>query len=458
MPLAVAVWGAGSAALALSLNALRVDVEGWRLGHNQRLWTLLTLGGAALAIGSMIAAAAAALSLLRARRSAGAALTVAAFGGGALVLVVQLVATWSWPLDVASRGWRLDALVVGDWVRCAVPVLATIGLCAAGWADRGVRLIAPGAIGAALLAVPPPPLVSWAHSWIEHGAWRWDVDAGAYVMRPDGRMWIVPALIAVGGLAWAAGTAVLVLRQPAVPTDAVAPRSPAPALRRFAVASVVMPIVAVAAGLAIALAQGQPASETRLLAVLIPVAVGAASALVALSLLAIAGADVAPAASRRCTAAAILILWCVAVVAAQTLWSQRPEAPSRFFTVFEAPWMPGMVGAAFAVLALLCIASALAVVARQAPPADAQSRQTGAGPRSHRWAGQPASRHQGIIVVLALVIGAATAPWVLGFGTRELPLDPLRVATLASAAIINLGSWLALARTAWRLAAALDRT
>jgi hypothetical protein len=100
--------------------------------------------------------------------------------------------------------------------------------------------------------------------------------------------------------------------------------------------------------------------------------------------------------------------------------------------------MPGMAGAVAAVAALLFITSGLAAVAREA--------------------GQPPGRAQAVIVLLALVIGAATVPWVLGFGTRTIPIDGLRIATLASAALLNLASWLAIARVAWRVAAALERT
>ena len=98
--------------------------------------------------------------------------------------------------------------------------------------------------------------------------------------------------------------------------------------------------------------------------------------------------------------------------------------------------MPGMVGAAVAVMALLNINAALTHVARQA--------------------GQPPSRAQNIIILLALVIGALTTPWVLGFGTRSLEMDTLRIATLGSAALVNLAAWIALARSAWRTAIAFD--
>ncbi|MBZ0237358.1 MAG: hypothetical protein K8M05_33885, partial [Deltaproteobacteria bacterium] len=113
-----------------------------------------------------------------------------------------------------------------------------------------------------------------------------------------------------------------------------------------------------------------------------------------------------------------------------------PGLNPLLFAIFEPPWMPGMVGAAVAVVALLAIASSLAAIARQA--------------------GQRPSRVQTVVIVLALVIGALTTPWVLGFGTRRLELDTLRVATLASAAVVNLAAWIALARSAWRAAAAID--
>ena len=92
--------------------------------------------------------------------------------------------------------------------------------------------------------------------------------------------------------------------------------------------------------------------------------------------------------------------------------------------------MPGMVGAVVAVVAILSMASALNAIARQA--------------------GQRPSRGQTVVVVLALVIGALTTPWVLGFGTRSLEMSSLRVATLVSAAVVNLAAWIALARSAWR--------
>jgi hypothetical protein len=73
-----------------------------------------------------------------------------------------------------------------------------------------------------------------------------------------------------------------------------------------------------------------------------------------------------------------------------------------------------------------------------------------------RHAGQEPGRFQLVVVVLALVIGAATVPWLLGFGTRALPLDGLRIATLGSATVVNLAAWFALARAAWRTAAAAE--
>ncbi len=436
LAVAAAMLAASGAALPLVLTALRFDAAGWQRGDNQRLWTLFTLGASALSLGATVVAAAGALALVRMRRTPGAALAAAAFGASAVALSIQLVATWLWPWAGAARGWRMQIGDIGGWVATAVPLLATVGLCAASWGDRAIRVVAPAAVGAALLAAPPPPLLSWAYSWVEFGAYRWDVELGAYRLVPDARLWIVPSLLAAGWLAWGASTAWLVARQPGVPSDALAPRPPAPCLRRLSVSMLIMPVVGVGAGLVIAMVQGRPADGTGPLGVVIPSAVAAASALVAASLIAVAVTDVSAAAARRCAAAAICVLWLVAVVVAQTLGSQRPEAPPKLFTVFEPPWMPGMAGAVVAALAMINMASALAVMARDA--------------------GQPTSRAQTMIVVLALVIGAITTPWVLGFGTRSLPLDALRISTLGSAALVNLAAWIALARSAWRVAASFD--
>lgn len=213
------------------------------------------------------------------------------------------------------------------------------------------------------------------------------------------------------------------------------PRSPAPSLRRLAVALAVVAVVVIAAGLAVALAQGQPSARTHPLELVVPVAVAVAAALLAAALLELLRADLPPRASRALAVAAVLVVWIVAVVAAQTLWARR-GAPRPGFTIFEDPWMPGLVGAAVAGAALLALAVGLDALAR-------------AGGRA------PARGHAAI-VALALVVGAATAPWVLGFGTRSQPLDGLRVATLGSAALVNLVAWLALARGAWRAAADAD--
>lgn len=443
LPVAAAVAAMAHAGLTIALNVIRMDP--WPLYNPayQRYWPLITMGARAVTIGAMIVGAAAALSLVRARRSAGAALTAAAFLTAAVALCAELVATWIWPWYEAGRGWRADVLHVTDWVIAAPPLLAAIGLCAAGWADRAVRVIAPGAIGAGLVLASPPPLTSWAYSWIEHGTWRWSVEAGSYVQVPDARMWIVPGMIAAASLAWGVGVVLLVQRLPPVPVDTVAPRPPAPALRRLAVALLAMAAIAVVAGIAIALLQGKPAHGARPFELAIPIAVAVACTAVAAALVNVAVTDVVPRAVRGAAIAAIAVLWCVAVVAAQTLASQRPDPdlsgglnPLLEFAIFDPPWMPGMVGAAVAVVALLAMASTLTAIARQA--------------------GQRPSRVQTVIIVLALVIGALTTPWVLGFGTRRLEMDTLRVATLASAAIVNLAAWIALARSAWRTAAALD--
>lgn len=440
LPMAVAVAGISHAAIMIVLNIFRTDPDGLQDPDNARLWALFGIGGRAATIGAYIVAAVASLSLVRSRRSAGAALTAAAFVVASLAMCVELVATWMWPWFEANQGIRADVLDVTHWTLSATAVASVAGLCMAGWADRGVRLIAPAAIGASLIVSAPPPLIDRAFGWVERETWRWSVEAGAYVQIPDARMWIVPSIMAVATLAWAAAIAVLVMRQPPIPVDTVAPRPPAPALRRFAVSLLVMAAVAVAAGITIALVQGKPADGTGPLALLIPIVVGIAAAGVAAALVNIAVTDVEPRAARFTGFAAICVLWCVAVIAAQTLASQRPRASGPMnpllFAIFEPPWMPGMVGAAVAVLALVGIAAALTALARQA--------------------GQRPSRVHTLVILLGLAIGALTTPWVLGFGTRSLEMSSLRVATLASAAVVNLAAWIALARSAWRTAAAFD--
>jgi len=434
LPVAALVAAVAHAGTTVALNLIRAGTWSSYGPSYQWRWPLIAMGGRAITIGAMIVAAAAALALVRARRSAGAALTAAAFVTSSVVLCVELVATWIWPWHEAGAGWRGDVLHVTDWVIAAPPLLAVIGLCAAGWADRGVRLVAPGALGAGLVMSSPPPLTSWAYAWVEHGTWQWSVEAGSYVQLPDTRMWIVPGVLASASVAWGIGVALLVHRQPPVPVDTVAPRPPAPALRRLTVALLVMAAVAVAAGIALALVQGKPADGARPLELVIPIVVGLACVGVAAALVDLAVTDVVPVAARAAAVAAIAVLWCVAVIAAQTIGSQRPDPDDRFgpplFAVFDPPWMPGMVGAVVAVVAILSMASALNAIARQA--------------------GQRPSRGQTVVVVLALVIGALTTPWVLGFGTRSLEMSSLRVATLVSAAVVNLAAWIALARSAWR--------
>lgn len=440
LPVAALVAAISHAGLTIALNVIRTGT--WRSHDPSSAWSwpLIAMGGRAIAIGAMIVAAVAALSLARARRSGGTALTAAAFVVSSVVLCLELVATWIWPWHEAGVGWRADVLRITDWAIAAPPLLAVLGLCAAGWADRGVRLIAPGAIGAGLVMSSPPPLTSWAYSWVEFGTWRWNVDAGSYLQVPDARMWIVPGVMASASVAWGLGIALLVSRQPPVPVDTVAPRPPAPALRRLTAALLAMAVVAVAAGIALALVQGKPAGGAKPLELVIPIAVGLACVGVAVALVNVAVTDVVPAAARAAAVAAIAVLWCVAVIAAQTIGSQRPDPDDRFgpplFAVFDPPWMPGMAGAVVAVVAILAMAAALNAIARQA--------------------GQRPSRGQTVIVVLALVIGALTTPWVLGFGTRSLEMNSLRVATLVSAAVVNLAAWIALARSSWRAAVALD--
>lgn len=427
----LAVLGIVGAAHGLLLNWFRVEMWTSYTPRSLHHWTLVTLGAQAMAIGALTAAAVAAVALVRARRSPGAALAAAALLAGVVSAAVTMYAYWLYPGHEASRGWRYEVIGLGQWAAFAQSVLTVIGLAAAAWDDRGVRLFAPVALGAALVASPPPPLLRWAYARAEAGSTTIE---GALMIIDEGRMWIVPGMIGAAAVTWGLTAAWLAHRQLRIPADAMAPRPPAPALRAFAISLLVMAAVAIVAGLTIAVVQGRRHDETGILPVLIPVSVGAAALLVAGALLWITMTDVPAAAARRFGGAAVLALWCVAVVAGQTLSSRRPVAPGSRFTVFEAPWMPGMVGAVVAVAALLLITSGLAACARAA--------------------GRPPSRLQTVIVLLALVIGAATVPWLLGFGTRVLPLDGLRIATLGSAALVNLAAWIALARTAWRTAAA----
>lgn len=427
----LAVLGIAGAAHALILNWIRVESWTSYWPRGLQYWTLVSLAGQALTIGALAAAAVAAVALVRARRSPGAALAAAALVASVVSAAAMLYAYWLHPVFDALHGWRYEVLVLVDWAGFAQAVLIVVGLAAAAWDDRSVRGFAPVALGAAIASSPPPPLSRWAKTYVERDATT--VDGGLMII-DESRLWIVPGLVGAAAVTWGLTTAWLAHCQRRVPVDAMAPRPPALALRAFVISLLVMAAVAIVAGLAIAVVQGWRHDETGILPLLIPVAVGAAALLVAAALLAITMTDVPAAAARRFGGAAILVLWCVAVVAAQTLSSRRPYPQGTRFTIFDAPWMPGMVGAVVAVAALLLIAGGLAACARDA--------------------GRPPGRLQGVIVVLALVIGAATVPWLLGFGTRAIPLDGLRIATLASAALVNLAAWFALARAAWRTAAA----
>jgi hypothetical protein len=251
----------------------------------------------------------------------------------------------------------------------------------------------------------------------------------------------VPSLLALGRLAWAGATVVIAMRQPAVPVDTVASRPPAPALRRFAVSLIVMAAVAIAAGITLAFNPRTDAYTISALDLVVPIVVGIIASAVAAALVDVAHTDVVPVSSRRAAVAAICVLWCVAVLAAMML--SRPRFgttgglnPLLGSLLTAETTMPAMVGAGVVAIALLNIAQALSACAQQA--------------------GLRPSRAQTVIIILALAIGALTTPWVLGFGERGVPMDSLRIATLVSAAVVNLAAWIALARSAWRAAAAFD--
>jgi hypothetical protein len=403
-------------------------------GEDAGRFIVIRLGFHAGWSGFAVAALVSTFGLARTRRSPGAALATAALAANVLAIVPATIAFHVWPLDAAFAGWRGDVLRIAGWQQTGVSAVFTGGLIWAAWGDHAVRVVAAAAFGAALLSSPPPPIEDWLFErFVLRG---WELGGLPRVADPV-LVWSVPVVLATLGLCSSVLTAWIAHRLPRVPADAMAPRPPARALRWFAAALVTMAVVAIVAGLVIAVVQGKPASETGALGLYIPIAVGLATAGVAAALLALSITDVGAAASRRYAVAAALVTWCVTVTAAQTLWSRRPQQPGARFTVFESPWMPGMVGAAVAVAALHAIAGALDATARAL--------------------GQRPSRAQSAIVVLALVIGAATVPWLLGFGTRAQPMDGLRVATLASAAAVNLAAWMALARAAWRCGASVPR-
>ncbi|HUQ03511.1 MAG TPA: hypothetical protein VM261_13510 [Kofleriaceae bacterium] len=440
LPVAVAVIGVSGAALTFVLNLIRVELGGFGSTGNMHFWVLFWMGARAATLGAFVVASVAAVSLARSRRSAGAALASASFIIGSLALAIELVVMWMHPQMEARVGWRGDVTLALGWVFCVPPIAGAAGLCAAGWSDRAVRLMAPATMGAALVVGAPPPLMRWAYQVAESGTWRWSADFGDYVQVPDARLWIVPGIDAVCAIAWALGMVMVALRVPPVPSDTVAPRPPAPALRRFAVSLVAMVVVGLAAGVAIAFAQGKPASDTGPLSLAIPISVAIVTAGVGAALVNLAVTDVTPRAARFAGFAAICVFWCVGVVAAQTLASYRPRPTGGInpllFSVFEPPWMPGIAGAIVAALALLAMIAMLASASRQA--------------------GQPPGRAQTLVILLALAIGALTTPWVLGFGTRRVAMDSLQIATLVSAVVVNLVAWIALARSAWRTALAFD--
>jgi hypothetical protein len=439
LPVALVVIGLAHAAMVVVLNMWRVDLPGvGRLGPTFSFF-LFWMGSRAATTSAFVVAAVAGVALARSRRSAGAALMAAGFVVGALALTVELVVYWMYPAGASGR-WRGEAMVGLSWVMCVLPVVTAVGLCAAGWRDRAVRLMAPATLGAALVVGAPPPLLRWAYQVVEGGTWQWDSDVGDYVQVVDARLWIVPGLTAVCAIAWALGMVMVSLRLPPIPADTVSPRPPAPALRRFAVSLIAMVVFGLAAGVAIAFAQGMPYADTRWLSLAIPISVAIVTAGVGVALVNLAVVDVTPHAARFAGFAAICVFWCVAVVAAQTLSSYRPRPSGGLnpllFAIFEPPWMPGMVGAVVAALALLAMIAMLASAARQA--------------------GHRPGRAQALIIVLALVIGALTTPWVLGFGTRRVAMSSLQIATLVSATVVNLAAWFALARSAWRTARAFD--
>jgi hypothetical protein len=442
LPVAVAVLGLAHAAIMIVYNLTRLGLPGIARLDDRFPWTLFWMGARAATTAAFVVAAVAAVSLARSRRSPGAALAAAGLVIGTLALVLELVVMWMYPQMDVRLGWRADASFALSWIHCFPPIVAAAGLCAAGWRDRAVRVIAPATMGAALVLGAPPPLERWAYQVAERGTWQWDPDVGDYVQVVDARLWIVPGIDAACALAWALGMAMVALRLPPIPADTVAPRPPAPALRRFAVSLVAMVVVGLAAGVAIAFAQGKPYADTRWLSLAIPIAVALVTAGVGVALTSLTVVDVTPRAARFAAFGAICVFWCVAVVAMQTLHSYRPRTGGPLdpvlFSVFEPPWMPGMVGAIVAALALLAMIAMLASASRQA--------------------GEPPGRAQALVILLAVVIGALTTPWVLGFGTRRAAMDSLQIATLVSAVVVNLVAWFALARSAWRTALAFDRS
>jgi hypothetical protein len=428
LPMLLLLMGLSSAAGDLLI--FHDHVDSMFFGRDQRFTFLLRLSVFALGCGLAVAGAVTLVGLARTRRSPGAALAAAAGVSTALMVVPITVAFYLWPPHETWDGLRGQVVRVSMWQATFTTAVITAGLAWAAWQDRAVRLLAAAAIGAGLLATPPPPLEEWLWEHVTRPAL--DLGSDGRIIHDVPRFWATTLATSAGALAWGVLAAVIAHRLPRVPADAVAPRPPRRALRAFAVSLILMALLAIAAGLTLAAVIGKPASETGRLDVIIPIAVAAGASLVAAALLWLAITDVGAAASRRLVIAAALVIWCVVVTTAQTLFSQRPEPAGSRFAVFEAPWMPGMAGAVVAAAALVAIAGALDGIARHL--------------------GQRPSRAQTVVVVLALVVGAATVPWLLGFGTRVLPMDGLRIATLSSAALVDLAAWLALARSAWRSA------
>ena len=425
LTLAIAVLGVSWAGAILGWRALGLSGGRDLQGTADRMLLLHLAQVAAFAAAAALVAVGG-LELARARRSPGAFVVAAA--GAALVgwLGLGMVAMWTWPFPGAGRGWRAQVLAIDPWLRLGALLAITGGLIAAGWADRVVRVLAAPALGAAGLAIPPPPLHRLVLGWLEP-----PVTVGP--LPPEWRFWVGPGLLALGGLSWAAVTTVIVRAQPRGPVRVLEPAAVARAARRLGVAIVILAAVAIAAGVILAVVQKRPTRWAAELGLMIPVAVGAATVALGAALLGLAWVEVATGARRRLAVAALCVLWLVGVVAGQTVWSQGVPRPPVLI-VFHSPWMSPLVAAAVAIVALIATWSALADLGTRV--------------------GLPRRRGHTVVVALAVALGALTAPWVLGFG-RSFALDTVRVVTLATAAVVNLGAFVAVARAAFQVARAL---